>query len=63
MIKTLVQALGGAANLTASTMPPILRTTNNAAAKTSDADASEHILASGKKLADDTSNLLQESFS
>jgi hypothetical protein len=53
------KALGGAASLTASTMPPIMKTANNAAAKTTDAVVSEHILVSGKKLADDTISALQ----
>lgn len=53
------KALGGAANLTASTMPPILKTANNAAAKSNDAMASEGILIAGKKLADATIEALQ----
>lgn len=53
------KALGGAANLTASTMPPILKTANNAAAKTTDALASETILVAGKRLADNTIEALQ----
>lgn len=55
---TQLQALGGAANLTASTMPPILRSANNAAAKTTEAEASENILGVAKRLADDTTAVL-----
>jgi len=53
------KALGGAANLTASTMPPILKAANAASTKSPDAVAGENILNAGKKLADDTADFLQ----
>jgi len=53
------KGLGPAANLTASTMPPILKATNNAAAKSPDPVVGEQILVAGKSLADDTRNLLR----
>jgi len=52
--------LGPAANLTASTMPPIMTSANNASAKTTDRVAGAAILSAGKQLADDTSYLLAQ---
>jgi len=53
------KALGPAASLTASTMPPILKATNNASSKSPDPVAGDAILKAGRSLADDTSNLLR----
>ncbi|KAL6051699.1 hypothetical protein QOT17_019055, partial [Balamuthia mandrillaris] len=50
--------LGASASLTASTIPPVLKTTNNAAGKAPDQTTSANILAAGKQLAEDTTAVL-----
>jgi talin len=57
--RTKPKALGEAANLVASAIPPVLKVANLASTKTSDEATGETILKVAKKLATDTAALLQ----